>query len=158
MPPLAPLLIAALVLAPALACARPAQATPPASAPPAASAASAASANPHLVEQGQYRNVDGVAVHAPAHTDTGARPAGASAQCRDGSDSFSLHHRGTRSPHGGVAQWLWARGGGTARASSAPLSWSRMAWAPKTRPITLLKVWSVDKPRPMSKSGAYFAR
>ncbi len=55
MHPLAPLLFAALVLAPALAC---------------------------------------------------ARPAGASARCRDGSFSFSLHHRGTCSHHGGVAQWL----------------------------------------------------
>ncbi|MEO5687403.1 MAG: DUF3761 domain-containing protein [Burkholderiaceae bacterium] len=103
MHPLAPLLFAALVLAPALACTRPARAPLPASAPVAASAASA---DPHLVEQGQYRNVDGVAVHSPAHTDNGARPAGASARCRDGSFSFSLHHRGTCSHHGGVAQWL----------------------------------------------------
>jgi len=100
---LAPLLLAALALAPALAGARPAQAPAPASAPVAASAASAA---PHRVEQGHYRNVDGVVVHSPAHTDTGTAPAGASAQCRDGTFSFSQHHRGTCSHHGGVAQWL----------------------------------------------------
>jgi hypothetical protein len=33
-------------------------------------------------------------------------PAGATAQCRDGSYSFSLHHSGTCSSHGGVAQRL----------------------------------------------------
>jgi hypothetical protein len=33
-------------------------------------------------------------------------PAGASAVCRDGSYSFSLHHRGTCSRHGGVSRWL----------------------------------------------------
>lgn len=33
-------------------------------------------------------------------------PAGASAQCRDGSWSFSESRRGTCSRHGGVARWL----------------------------------------------------
>jgi len=33
-------------------------------------------------------------------------PAGASAKCRDGTYSFSEHHRGTCSHHGGVASWL----------------------------------------------------
>ena len=97
----APVLIAALAFAPSWAHARPAHA--PASAP---TAASAASASPHLIEQGQYRNSDGVVVHSPAHTDTGTAPAGASAQCRDGTFSFSLHHRGTCSHHGGVAHWI----------------------------------------------------
>ena len=98
---LAPFLVAALALAPACGHARPAAA--PASAP---AAASAASASPRLVESGRYRNVDGAVVHSPAHTDNGTAPAGASAQCRDGSWSFSLHHRGTCSHHGGVARWL----------------------------------------------------
>ena len=95
------LVISALALATVGAPARPA--TSPASAP---AAASAASASPRLVEQGHYRNVDGAVVHSPAHTDSGAAPAGASAQCRDGSWSFSLHHRGTCSHHGGVARWI----------------------------------------------------
>ena len=95
---LAAFLIATLALAPAGARARPA--APRASAPVAASAASA---SPHLVESGHYRNVDGASLHSPAHTDNGAVPAGASAQCRDGSYSFSRHHRGTCSHHGGVA-------------------------------------------------------
>ena len=33
-------------------------------------------------------------------------PAGASAQCGDGSWSFSENHRGTCSHHGGVSRWL----------------------------------------------------
>lgn len=59
-----------------------------------------------LIEQGSYVNRDGVVVHSPAHTVSGAVPPGAPAQCRDGSYSFSLHHRGTCSRHGGVAKWL----------------------------------------------------
>jgi len=91
----------AALLVPSTAPARPSRAPVPASAP-----ASAASAAPRLMEQGHYRNVDGAVVHSPAHTDTGATPAGASAQCRDGSFSFSAHRRGTCSHHGGVARWL----------------------------------------------------
>lgn len=59
-----------------------------------------------LIEQGSYVNRDGSVVHSPAHTVSGVVPAGASAQCQDGSYSFSLHHRGTCSHHGGVARWL----------------------------------------------------
>jgi hypothetical protein len=33
-------------------------------------------------------------------------PEGATAKCRDGTYSFSEHHRGTCSHHGGVAEWL----------------------------------------------------
>lgn len=33
-------------------------------------------------------------------------PTGASAQCRDGTYSFSQHRSGTCSHHGGVAEWL----------------------------------------------------
>lgn len=51
-----------------------------------------------------YTNVDGRRVHRPVFTHRA--PRGASAQCRDGSYSFSLHHRGTCSHHGGVARWL----------------------------------------------------
>jgi hypothetical protein len=59
-----------------------------------------------LIEQGSYVNKDGAFVHSPAHTVSGAAPAGASAQCRDGSYSFSTHHSGTCSHHGGVSRWL----------------------------------------------------
>ncbi|WP_206243601.1 DUF3761 domain-containing protein [Novosphingobium terrae] len=50
-----------------------------------------------------YRNADGNSVHSPMQA--GSRPAGASAHCRDGSWSFSQHHRGTCSHHGGVESW-----------------------------------------------------
>jgi hypothetical protein len=59
-----------------------------------------------LVEHGSYINMDGVRVHSPAHTKDGEQPPGASAQCRDGSYSFSRHHQGTCSRHGGVSRWL----------------------------------------------------
>ena len=51
-----------------------------------------------------YKNVNGSSVHSPAYTST--VPAGATAQCGDGTYSFSLHHSGTCSHHGGVASWL----------------------------------------------------
>jgi len=59
-----------------------------------------------LVEHGSYINKDGIRVHSPAHTKNGEQPVGASAQCRDGSYSFSRHHRGTCSHHGGVSHWF----------------------------------------------------
>jgi peptidoglycan hydrolase-like protein with peptidoglycan-binding domain len=52
-----------------------------------------------------YTNVSGSTVHSPAQSSSGI-PSGATAQCGDGSYSFSLHHSGTCSHHGGVSQWL----------------------------------------------------
>ncbi|NWK79573.1 DUF3761 domain-containing protein [Aquitalea sp. LB_tupeE] len=72
--------------------------------------APAAAGNPpdetQLIEHGSYTNKDGNAVHRPAHSKSGQKPQGATAQCRDGSYSFSQHHRGTCSRHGGVLAWL----------------------------------------------------
>jgi hypothetical protein len=51
-----------------------------------------------------YTNVEGRRVHSPVFTRHA--PAGASAECRDGSYSFSQHHQGTCSHHGGVLRWL----------------------------------------------------
>jgi hypothetical protein len=51
-----------------------------------------------------YTNRDGQRVQSPTYSNT--IPAGATAQCRDGSYSFSQHHQGTCSHHGGVAKWL----------------------------------------------------
>jgi hypothetical protein len=62
-----------------------------------------------------------VALGAPASSVGGAPPPGATAQCRDGTYSFSQHHSGTCSHHGGVATWLT---GGTA---STPPSTARVA-------------------------------
>ena len=51
-----------------------------------------------------YINKSGHRVHRPMLSNR--VPAGASAKCRDGTYSFSEHHRGTCSHHGGVAVWL----------------------------------------------------
>ncbi|MCK0552615.1 DUF3761 domain-containing protein [Pantoea ananatis] len=59
-----------------------------------------------LIEQGNYTNSDGKQIHKPAHTKSGNAPNGATAKCRDDSYSFSTHHRGTCSRHGGVSEWL----------------------------------------------------
>ncbi len=52
---------------------------------------------------GGYVNSAGEFVQSPTFSDR--RPEGASAQCGDGSYSFSRSRRGTCSHHGGVAQW-----------------------------------------------------
>jgi hypothetical protein len=52
-----------------------------------------------------YTNTYGERVRRPAFSSDGP-PAGASAQCRDGSYSFSRSRSGTCSHHGGVARWL----------------------------------------------------
>ncbi len=57
-----------------------------------------------LSNDNYYTNSDGNQVHSPAYSNTA--PAGASARCGDGTYSFSQHHSGTCSHHGGVAQWL----------------------------------------------------
>lgn len=53
-----------------------------------------------------YQNVDGVCVPRPEPPPGGGAPQGATARCRDGDYSFSLHRKGTCSGHGGVQQWL----------------------------------------------------
>ena len=59
-----------------------------------------------LSNNNYYTNAAGNTVHSPAHSNNGSVPAGASAQCRDGTYSFSQSRRGTCSHHGGVAKWL----------------------------------------------------
>jgi hypothetical protein len=53
---------------------------------------------------GSYTNSDGQRVQSPTRAAT--PPAGATAQCRDGTYSFSRNRSGTCSGHGGVARWL----------------------------------------------------
>lgn len=60
--------------------------------------------NAGLSNDNYYTNVNGNQVHAPAYSNT--VPQGATAQCIDGTYSFSQHRQGTCSHHGGVAQWL----------------------------------------------------
>lgn len=59
-----------------------------------------------LLSHKHYKASNGREVHSPARPTQGQVPTGASAQCRDGSYSFSQHRRGTCSHHGGVASWL----------------------------------------------------
>jgi hypothetical protein len=63
---------------------------------------------PSVVQAGGpgYRNVHGEWVPSPRRSVDGRPPPGASAQCRDGTYSFSRSRRGTCSWHGGVARWL----------------------------------------------------
>lgn len=68
--------------------------------------ASAPATTPGPCPTDYYRNSTGVCVHRPVKTQGSAVPAGATAQCRDGSYSFSQSRRGTCSHHGGVARWL----------------------------------------------------
>jgi Protein of unknown function (DUF3761) len=51
-----------------------------------------------------YVNRDGDEVHSPSCGPPHDRES-PTAQCRDGSVSYSHHHRGTCSYHGGVARW-----------------------------------------------------
>jgi hypothetical protein len=52
-------------------------------------------------KSGYYKSVSGVCVASPS-----SNPAGATARCRDGTYSYSLHASGTCSHHGGVARWV----------------------------------------------------
>jgi hypothetical protein len=61
-------------------------------------------AKPQCTDNGAYVNSKGQTVKRPENCS--AAPAGATAQCRDGSYSFSRSRRGTCSHHGGVAKWL----------------------------------------------------
>lgn len=60
--------------------------------------------NSGLSNDNTYVNSDGNTVHSPAYSNS--VPQGATAQCGDGSYSFSQHRQGTCSHHGGVLQWL----------------------------------------------------
>jgi len=70
------------------------------------SSAGAAPDESDLDNHSTYQNRSGETVHSPAHSKSGRVPEGATARCRDGTYSFSRHHRGTCSGHGGVAAWL----------------------------------------------------
>jgi hypothetical protein len=67
-------------------------------------AAMADTSVPSCNEATSYINSSGNCVHRPETA--GTAPAGATAQCTDGEYSFSQHHAGTCSGHGGVAKWL----------------------------------------------------
>jgi hypothetical protein len=79
--------------------------------PSPSTATSKAANNPQVehaqincTNNGTYVNSKGQTVPRPENCS--AAPKGATAQCRDGSYSFSRSRRGTCSHHGGVAKWL----------------------------------------------------
>jgi hypothetical protein len=76
----------------------------PKPAPPPTLQATAPATTPSACAADYYRNINGVCVHRPIRSSS--VPQGASAQCRDGSYSFSRHRKGTCSHHGGVTKWL----------------------------------------------------
>ena len=53
---------------------------------------------------GYYRSTDGSLVHGPTRN-ANAAYGPVTADCRDGTHSYSHHHSGTCSGHGGVATW-----------------------------------------------------
>jgi hypothetical protein len=59
---------------------------------------------PKCSDNGTYTNSKGETVKRPENCS--AAPQGATAQCADGTYSFSQSRRGTCSHHGGVAKWL----------------------------------------------------
>ena len=62
--------------------------------------------NDDLSNTNYYTNSDDQEIHSPAYSENNAAPDGASAECRDGTYSFSAHRSGTCSHHGGVDTWL----------------------------------------------------
>ncbi len=76
-------------------------------APPSSATSQKAEPNEaNLQTHDHYKNKAGQEVHSPAKSVDGKVPAGSTAECRDGSYSFSKNRRGTCSGHGGVANWL----------------------------------------------------
>ena len=73
----------------------------------------------------------GLAVPAAGAADSA--PPGATAKCRDGSYSYSQHHSGTCSHHGGVAVWLDGSSGSSAGASPTTALGSTVLLAGRTR-------------------------
>jgi hypothetical protein len=60
----------------------------------------------NLAQHDCYTNRDGTRVHSPSRTiDPNQAPVEPTARCADGSNSYSQHHSGTCSHHGGVARW-----------------------------------------------------
>lgn len=73
-------------------------------APSQSSPAPTPASTPASCGSGYYLNVDGNCVPTPRTAPS--VPEGATAECNDGTYSFSQNRRGTCSHHGGVARWL----------------------------------------------------
>ncbi len=87
-------------------------------------------------------------------------PAGATAQCRDGTYSFSQHHSGTCSYHGGVATWLdestaaSSSGGSTAPSTASGSVGVTVLLAHRTRTSSCTRGANPDR---RCSPGAYYA-
>lgn len=79
-------------------------------------------------------------------------PPGATARCRDGTYSFSQHHSGTCSHHGGVAKWL--TGSGSSNGSSSQTG-STLLLGPRTRASGCRRTALPDR---RCSPGAYYAK
>ena len=62
--------------------------------------------NGSFKEGSGYTDSKGNRARSPTRTPDNQPPPGATAECRDGTYSFSQSRRGTCSHHGGVAKWL----------------------------------------------------
>ncbi len=62
--------------------------------------------SPGECPNGTYENSNGNTICDPYTPENGEQPAGATAECEDGTYSFSEHRSGTCSDHGGVKRWL----------------------------------------------------
>jgi hypothetical protein len=91
------------------------------------------------------------AVAAGAAT-AGTVPPGATARCVDGTYSFSQHHSGTCSHHGGVAAWLEASATPAAPAASAGVT---ILVRPRTRTARCTRGVLADR---RCSPGAYYSR
>jgi hypothetical protein len=65
-----------------------------------------AGAAPSPGPQGRSAPASAPSSSRPSSSGAPAQPGQATAKCKDGSTSFSTHHSGACSHHGGVAQWL----------------------------------------------------
>ena len=68
-----------------------------------------------------------VAIAGAPRTGAAAPPPGATAKCRDGTYSFSQHHSGTCSHHGGVAAWLTGSSTSAGSTGSSPVPGTAVA-------------------------------
>lgn len=80
------------------------QSSQPSPSPAATSNSKPKQSQANCADNGTYVNSKGQVVKRPENCS--GPPKGATAQCRDGSYSFSQSRRGTCSHHGGVAKWL----------------------------------------------------
>jgi len=88
---------------------------------------------------------------ATAHGASTSAPPGATARCRDGTYSFSQHHSGTCSHHGGVAVWL----DGSSSSGSSTSVGTTVLLSPRSRAYGCRRG---EEPDRRCSPGAYYSR